>query len=287
MERIAKGWSRVADWLIDETGVAWPAESPRLRAVLWASQSTPVLCRFAVTNLGFAHVATLPRALAVIWRPTFTTKETLVGLVQLMADQADTRVVLSTLGRDWSDRIFGSIADATASVLREFETARCESGGYFKASVQHPDRLASESHLGRILAAATQAKSLFDPVSLWQMLEHCAGGRFILTEPQGDRGPLTILAWGKGYQSMNRSWIDQAPGRNFEDQPDANYAKRGARAYRSVAATGAPVIEDVDASTWWPGRGRTRLQYTRLILPLTLNGGRTLVLSTAQSSDAT
>ena len=275
----------MSNCLIDENGSVWPADSPQLRRRLWASQPAPVLCQYAVTNLGFAQLSLSPRAIIIRWRPTSISKETLVGLVQALMDQADGRVSISTLRMDWAESICGSIEQARAALLREFETARCERGGYFRAVPRHPDTLAAGSPLGRVLGASLQANGVFDPVSLWQMLEHSAGGRYILTEAQGDHGPLRIVAWGSGYQSMTSRWIADAPGKNFEDQPDAAYAKGSIKSYRSAIARGVSIVEDVDASTWWPGRGRSRIRYSRLILPLTLESGRRLVLSTAQPSD--
>jgi hypothetical protein len=135
-----------------------------------------------------------------------------------------------------------------------------------------------------VFAHSRRAGFDFEPFSLWSMLEEHAGGRFILTEQQGEDGRLKVLAWGKGYRSFNKDWTTNAVGRDFEDQPDASYAKWAAASYKAANAAGAPIVEDVEASTWWPGRGRTRLRYTRLVLPLTLHGRRRVLLSTAQST---
>jgi hypothetical protein len=246
----------MTSWLIDDGGKIWPADSERLRETLWSLQSTADHCRYSVINLGFASLQITPRAIFVRWRPTFVTKETVVGLIQALADQRESRVVISTLGLDWSDCICRSIGQAREVILREFETAHCHHGGYYRARRWSIDSLSIQTSLGGVFAHSLRAGFDFEPISLWSMLEEHAGGRFILTEQQGEDGRLKVLAWGEGYRSFNNDWTTNAVGRDFEDQPDASYAKWAAASYKAANAAGAPIVEDVEASTWWPGRNR-------------------------------
>jgi hypothetical protein len=208
-------------------------------------------------------------------------RETLVALIQLLADERESRVIVSSLHDAWGDALHGGVAQAREAIMREFETARCRRGGFFKARRRNLEALPYVSPLREMLATAKQLRFEFDPISLWCMLERCSGGRYILTESH--RGRLRIVAWGKGYTSFSCDWIAQAPGRDFEDQPDIAYAKQAAVAYKFASETDVPLIEDVEASTWWPTRGRTQLRYTRMVMPLSLQGSRRLVLSSVQA----
>jgi hypothetical protein len=266
--------------------VVWSADSRQLRESLWCRQPTAVVCQYAVTNLGFAQLTASPRAVRIRWRPTSTTRETLVGLVQVLLDQPDGRVVISSLHADWEENLYSSADQARSALLRSFETLHCDVGGYYKAVQRRADSLPDDSPIARILEIITMAKGQFAPIPLWQMLDDNADGRFMLTEPQGDRGPLKIIAWGNGYQHVTREGATGPADMAVEDLPDANYAKTLAMAYRAVAATGLPAIEDIETSAWWPGRGRARFRYTRLIVPVTLQGDRHIVLSTAQAGEA-
>lgn len=276
----------MSDWLIDTDGRLWSTGSMELRRRLWSRQPADELARYVVTNMGYAQLTAVQRSLCVRWRPTSLNNSTVVELVRLLLEQPEQRVVVSTLRERWSDAIHGTLADARNAILDEFDTAQCETGGYFEAEQRRPETLSERSALARVFRSVHDAQVRFDPISLWQMLERNSKGRFILTESQGERGPLRVVAWGRGYDSMPHNWITNAPGRDFEDQPDVNYARKGSRAYRMVAATGVPVVEDIDASAWWPGRGRMRLCYTRLLLPLIMQDGRQFVLSTAEAADA-
>ena len=63
-------------------------------------------------------------------------------------------------------------------------------------------------------------------------------------------------------------------GLRVEDQPDYFYGKWVAEAYRMTKGDGTPRLEDVDAIINKPGAGRSRVRYTRLIVPMQLSLGQ-------------
>ena len=59
-----------------------------------------------------------------------------------------------------------------------------------------------------------------------------------------------------------------AVGGLFEDMPDFEYARWAAQAYREAYRTGEPIFEEVSAAVRLLRRGRLRLTYRRVILPV-------------------
>ena len=95
-------------WLIDTDGDLWPASSPELRTRnQWPSPSD--FLHFAVARLGFAHIVETPQAARLIWRPTAVTEAAFAGTMLTLSSLREGRVVVSTLGTDWSHRLCASI----------------------------------------------------------------------------------------------------------------------------------------------------------------------------------
>jgi hypothetical protein len=67
----------------------------------------------------------------------------------------------------------------------------------------------------------------------------------------------------------------------MQDQPDYHLGEWAAEAYRDAALGAAPKLDDVDAMTVTPHLGRTRIRYTRLIVPVESGWGRRCVLGAA------
>ena len=181
----------------------------------------------------------------------------------------------------WHDRLCASTGLAQQALAHEYGTARATSGGYFHTRSCDPGAHDANTPLARLFEHARLGQYTFDPFQLWSLLDQHAAGRFILTEMRASR--LHIVAWGKGYTSFSPDWIADAKGKDAEDHPDVSYARRAADAYKRVGETGEPLIDSIEASHWWPGRGRIDLAYTRLVLPVHVEGRGRLVLSSVQA----
>lgn len=273
----------MSDWLVGEQGEVRLVGDPQLSEAWKSLHSPEEFARFAVMNLGFARMTTGARGIRIAWRPTFTGLETVAGLILWLQSQRDARVFISSLRGDWNLRICPSITAATRLILEEFQTAECDREGFFRARRRDLESLPRGHNLGCLFQALSERRFSCGVIELWDLLDLHADRRFILTEEQGDRAPLRVLTWGRGYRRFNASWIQRIRGKSFEDQPDKAYARWASEAYRRVRATREAVIEDVDASTWCPGQGRRMVKYTRLLVPLEIKDRGLFVLSTAKS----
>lgn len=272
----------MSDWLVDDQGDVRRVCDPQLGEA-WESLRCPEeFARYAVMNLGFARVATGTSGIRVSWRPTFTGQSTLAGMILWLRSQRAVRVLVSSLRDDWKMRICPSPTAAARLILEEFQTAECDREGFFQSRRRDLPSLPLGDNLGSLLKALSEKGFSCGIVELWDMLDLHADRRFILTEQEGDKGPLRVLTWGSGYHRFKASLISRMQGKSFENQPDKAYARWAAEGYKRVQSTREAVIEDVDASTWCPGQGRRRVRYTRLLAPLHIKDRGLFVLSTAK-----
>jgi hypothetical protein len=268
----------VSYWLIDESGMVWRADSEQLR-IRTGCEVGPIRERaeYLECNMGFVSLQQSRRGHYVRWRPTFVRGATFAALVQLLRDQPEGRVAISTLNQSWSDRLHGSIDHAVENLVQEFSTATCDSGGYFRARHREMESLPAASPIQKMTARAQDCDFQFKPSALWESLCEIATGGYLLLEPVSENRQFRIAFHGQGYRTLSRDWQDKASGRFFEEQPDAHYALMSSRSFWRAMEQNIPIIEDVDASIWAPARGRTGLQYTRLLLPLSIGGKRQLL----------
>jgi hypothetical protein len=273
--------------LIDDNGRVWPAGSEELRSLLgFAARPVDDRAKFAVANLGFVFVQRLQHGALVQWRPTFVKRPTFVALLLLLKCEPESRVLISTLRKTWSDAIFGSLSAGRDALLHEFETARSDVGGYFRTSARSAESLDQTACLSLTLQRAQSSAFAFDPVELWQMLSEVTDSRYALLDPSPDPERTRIVALGNGYAGITRDWMTKASGRYFLDQPDAAYARAASAAYWPTTQRRTPLIEDVDASVWWAAHGRCRRQYTRVLFSVEVAGRGRLLLSVSQRNGA-
>lgn len=100
----------------------------------------------------------------------------------------------------------------------------------------------------------------------------------------GDRSPLKVVAWGNGYEhfASGRGWVGHMAGRSILEQPDRAYARWIAGAYERQLKRNETSTEEIEASVWLPGRGRTNIRYRRLLGTLRLQG-RTCLISSSET----
>ena len=269
-------------WLIDPSGDVWPPDSETLRANLgMAHRDIADRVSFLVTNLGFIAVRKLNSGLYVRWRPTYTHRATVAAAILLLREHRQQRVVVCSIGRVVSHALFQSTPQGCDAILSRFATEQCETGGHFVALPRTRASLEPSSALRRIVDELIASELSVEPIALWNTLQRSVGGRFLMLKPDGDHHKLRVSSVGSGYTTISQKWTNEAQGRDFEAQPDRAYAKAASRGFWSATEQGSPVVEDVEASLWIPSRGRIAIRYTRLIVPLKIDG-RMHILGTSE-----
>ena len=274
----------MSGWLVDDRGDLWPQADPRLRARLGSQLPTVQFASYAVASLGFVRIAVGARGLQLAWRPTILTGATYAGLNLALKQYPASRVTVATLKRNWSYRLCGSVADAVCFLSEVFRSTSCDGEGHFEARRRPVDSLARSDHLDALIRTSVQAGHRMTALTLWKLLETRADGRYVLAEADGERGPLRVLGWGRGYRRFQSQWAKSMTGHAFEDQPDRAYAHSAAIGYRRALQTREPIVEDIAASTWWPGNGRVSVSYTRLLLPIEIARRGPCVLCRSQAA---
>lgn len=265
-------------WLIDETGTVHPPGSPALRELFRGVFPSDRECaEYLEVNLGYVSVRRVRSGLHVRWRPTFVRGTTFAAVIRLLSDQPAGRTIISTLGEDWEHRLLPSVDQAVESLRQEFSTATSNGGGYFSARPVAAEHSGLSPAMARMLQFAKDKSYRLEPLEAWNALQSHPSGGYLFLEPVAELRKFRIELHGQGYRTLNRAWQQTASGRFFEDQPDGYYARMSSRSFWQAVETDAPIVESVDASMWVPGRGRTDLKYTRLLMPLEIGRKRRLL----------
>ncbi len=273
----------MTEWLIDDCGVLWPATSPQLRGTLWSALPAAEFTKYAVENLGFVHLSHGRSGLRIAWRPTFLSEYAYAGLLLALGEAVDGRVAVATLQQDWDYRVCASIAAATAYVVDVFKCATSDNEGFFEVRRCRPEHLRQLDELGRLVAARELTRQEMGALEFWSFLENHSNHRYVLVEAPTETKDLRLVTWGRGYRRFEDTMFSKMADDSFENQPDRAYARAVATGYRQVLESGEARCEQVLTSTWWPGRGRKTVRYTRLLMPVRIKGRGSCVLSTAQS----
>jgi hypothetical protein len=117
---------RAIHYLIDCHGKTLPSPFQALRQALINDLAEHALVAHAVERLGYVHVQDWPRGLVVFYRRRVTSPVTLAGVIYLLAELPDKRVVFSVADRHARYSICRSRAQAIgrlAQEMRDLEAA--------------------------------------------------------------------------------------------------------------------------------------------------------------------
>jgi hypothetical protein len=120
----------------------------------------------------------------------------------------------------------------------------------------------------------------FEPAEAISAIGPTVAQRFALFERQGPF-MYTVRAFGDGLAPCATRWLRGAIGTSVRCMPDAFYGRSCAEAYRDVKSE--PVMDDFDGVVSWPGYGRIRHRYRRLMLPFSSVSGQRWVMSMSQN----
>lgn len=253
--------------LIDDKGAVWPACSRRLRESFDSPYSGGEFVDYAVVNLGFAGVDTYNRACQVRVRPEFVEPETAAALQAWLAQCGLERVVVTWFDGDWRRELMSSPAQAWRRLEHLLTQARPARPGDFVSRPVGQHELHARSPLGRIVGQWGYYAVPAGRTALMGLLRQTLGDRYVIVR-EGRGGRLVFAEFGSAMFADYDTWRMCAVGAPIEEQPDRDYGRWVADAYRETLARGQPSIADVDAIVRWPHAGRCRMRYKRVIVPL-------------------
>ena len=272
---------RENEFIVDDDGGVWERPFQRLKKNLCCELNDSKFIRYAIKNLGFVHIKTTRHGLVISLRPRVTHPVAFAAAVYFLSDFPNERVVISTLDDGCNYFVCRGCDDAVKKLVDELTRTEATTRFGFLRRPRRIEQVPRDSSLAELMACWASGTTTFDAERLSPVFHNILRGRFALLAPQSDGHTLIIQDWGYGFHSYDDRWLAIARGLRFEDQPDYRYGCAAAGAYRGVLRTGQPVLEDVDAIMSRPRRGRQRIQYTRLILPIRTLRGETRLLSTS------
>lgn len=274
--------SRRREWLVfDDRGNIWSAHSPELRRqlhCLYPSEDLPVgLAR----NLGFVAGCQFARNAAIRLQLDLVSDIALAATYYWLSDCEPTRVLIDFLGPSRPAEVYTSAEAAIARLVKL--TRDREMTRHIAEKPCSIDQLAASSALRGLLELWVSNGGRYDASAFTEYAGRRLLKRFLIVRQDWTDG-LVFDTIGDGLHVPDRDWFRSAIGRPIEHQPDAPYWRWVAQIQRAALQANVPMVSDIDASIYWPGLGRVRRRYRRLLLPCRAPDGTRLLFS-ANSSD--
>jgi hypothetical protein len=262
------------DYIADHDGLVRAINSPRIRADLGSSLPVEDLADFAVRNLGYIGLRASPRSVRIWMRPKSVKPKSLLGAMQWLEGQAGKRVVLSCYEERWNDRVFGDSISAIQGIVNEVLPANPRSRDFVRKDRVNPEYC--PEGLQVLLALWRASPQRYDEATLFPILKQWLHDRYIVVRV--NEGRHLVHDAGSGMPMLSPAWRRVSVGQRFEDLHDYEFGRWSVQAYQRAAEQAAPVLEDLDVIINLPGRPRTRVTYTRVILPFETDKGSRLLL---------
>jgi hypothetical protein len=250
-----------------------------LRAALETRLSGQELAEFCVKNLGFVAAKQGISGDQIWLRPSHAAPAALAALLYWLADEKSARISVACFGDNrWDHAIHASKDRAIQAIVGVVNSVQAMRQDAVRIRGQEPESLHAASPLRPLLERWLASCGRLDREGLETVTRHAVGSRYILLHAPHLSPRIIIKEVGQGMPAGAKHWLLRAVGMRFEDQPDTAYGRRCAEAYRRARDRDQPILDDIDAFVEWPGFGRQRRRYHRLILPFRAKGGDVFLL---------
>jgi hypothetical protein len=259
--------------ILDDQGRAWDARSRTLRSFLHCPIPDFDFPTYLIENLGFVAVTKIASNSARIrFHPETVSQTSIAAALYRVADMGLERIIITHPGK-FVDRLFPNLAQAVAYMAEQVTASHRHPASAYLSKELPIDMLRNtDGALSSLLAQWAYSKQVYDSATLANTLMETLHARFMVVEPVDGR--LTIVDVGSGFESIGKTWQENARGLPIEEQPDYDYGRWVRGMFCSVQETLKPRLDEVDATIRRPHRNdHLRVRYRRLILPFT-NGGR-------------
>jgi hypothetical protein len=276
--------------LIDDGGSILDSRSPQLRAALHGLHLGEHFVDYAIRNLGFIAAIESGTAVQLRLRPAVVSQHAMCGLLYWLGDRRPERVMLATLDAGgWNHTMLGNGATAATRLARLVAKAQSPRRDDFLVEALDLGSLPAQHALRDLVAARAELEAALDRCdyqALAAILEPRIGSRYSVSVTPGEQRRFVVAHVGRGFEKRARYWMSRIVGHRLEDLPDPDYGTWAAETYTAIAERNEPAVDDVDAIVVWPGEGRKRYRYRRLLLPLRRGDGAIAVLSATISNRA-
>ncbi len=265
-------------FLFDDRGEMWDAASRQLASELCASISGTELANYAIRNLGYVSVSENNGSVRVRLRPAAVSPIAFSALCYYLMDRRPERIVLSRLDRDWTHEFVGTDVNVLRRLVHLVPVSHADRLGDFVSQIKKVDGIAATNPLATLFKLWKEEGEPLEYERIARLLEQGMAGRYVVVQTGETNSDVFLRAVGPGFLSYDDGWRARATGLRVEDQPDYYYGRWVAQAYRDTTSDGGPRLEDVDAIVSTPRVGRSRIRYTRLIVPIKASSGTECLL---------
>lgn len=283
----ATEWMSNASLLIDDSGVFWETSSFELRLELNGFGAGDAFPDYVVKNLGFVRIDRRRNSASVRFRPDTVAPMAFARLMYWLAEEKIDRIAVSAYkDGDWRGFLHGEKLAAFRAISTLVNSSERD-GNVADEVLSRPT----------VVSSLPAGCPLLGAIELWQEiggdweslggLERMRGilsDRFVLFECQSG-GDFVVRDFGQGLPGCAKDWLERAKGKRVQDQPDKRYGWSCALAYEKTVQRLEPDLQDVDALVHWPGHGRLRRCYKRLLLPFMV-GSRPVYLLSGTAEDS-
>ncbi|HVC55881.1 MAG TPA: hypothetical protein VND95_07990 [Stellaceae bacterium] len=267
-------------FLIDDGGVVWPATPEtiaRRTGKRGQSRSNAVL---EAIGLGFIFVNFCPSGARIALRPTFVTRRAMSRLAVVIYGRNPLRIAIScdSMMSSWEVVIGagGAIARIEALVAEERRPLPRPLLHSTRLPLEHCDDL-DRGRLLPILAAWHERQARWEP----ELYDHLSERKLLQTMSISEQpcrsARLVVRHWGANLTTFGKDWVRIAPGRDVEDEPNAELGLWRAAMVRDAISDGVPKLRAMDLVFRRVDGALARLKYQRLCLPWRTSEGATLV----------
>lgn len=264
--------------LFDDQGQIWDGASVILRRGFDTPFSGGEFTAYAVRNLGFIAVDLFGRSCQIRLRPVRVSQKALVSLVEWIAKRPFERMSAAWFDSEWRYEIFPTLRqglDRLTALIRKAHMPK-EKDFIAKPLTRHDSNrsLALVELMGRWqeLSGPDRCRELEG------LIRRALGDRYVFVQKDTSSSRLVFREFGDGLFDHIKPWRVGAVGQPIDEMPDRHYGRWVADSYLETLFSGQPHVDNVDAIVNWPHRGRSRLRYKRLIVPLALSSAQPLLL---------
>ncbi len=221
----------------------------------------------AIKEAGFIEWRVHEGHIRLRLRPSMISQQAHARVVSWFKHLQPQRVLLSYFAFDqWEYEYIQS----TRETLRRLDELIELHGSLGPEGIRH--RVRSENQLRKVgkFSLAVEYwrahRDCFDPLTAKRTLDPILSGRWTLCEKFAS-GSFALSDFGKNNPVHARKWLHRAIGEPLSEAPDQQYVRACEKVYHDVARAFQPCHDEVDAMVTWPGHGRMRNRYQRLMLP--------------------
>jgi hypothetical protein len=260
-------WSELVHLLlIDDFGELRSDRSEVVRTSFASTYISGRVSNYLVKNLGFAAINFFGSSCEVRLRPAIATDRCLASLMRFLLIRRIERIVLNHFTDDWNLELTGNIEAFERRVNELVRRERRTQINDFLAEPRPVDVVHSDTTFKGILDSWNEFGRNAGKATMSRLLKTVTDGRYAIIRHDPSEDSFRIAELGGGYLSFSPRFRTQCRGTDLAAQPDAEYGKFVADAYRRSLQQSEPIIEDVDAIIATHDMGRRRIRYRRLVL---------------------